>query len=57
MAVLDELLGESTIGRLLELTVTLVVLYLVLSQYRGFSSVISSLSNAYVGAVKALQGR
>lgn len=57
MSVLDTLFGESTVARLLEITVTLIILYLVLSQSKGFASVMNSLSNAYVGAVKALQGR
>lgn len=41
----------------LELTIMAVVLYLVLSKASGFSSMVRSLSNAYVSSVKALQGR
>jgi len=42
---------------LIEATFTAILLYLVLTRAEGFSSVVRSLSSAYVGAVKALQGR
>lgn len=44
-------------NRALEVTFTLIVLYLVLSRAYGFSAVMRSISDAYIGAVKALQGR
>lgn len=42
---------------LLEITFVLIVLFLVLSRPQGFSSTVRSLSGAYIGAVKTLQGR
>jgi hypothetical protein len=41
----------------LELTFTVIVLYLVLSKAQGFSSMVRSMSSAYTSSVKALQGR
>ena len=43
--------------RWLEITFMLVVLYLVLSRAGAFSAAVKALSNAYVGSVRALQGR
>jgi hypothetical protein len=45
------------LGRWLEITFMLILVYLVLSRATGFSSAISSLSSFYVEGVKALQGR
>ena len=42
---------------LMALTGVLVGLYLVLTHYTGFSRSVSSIGTAYVGGVKALQGR
>jgi hypothetical protein len=42
---------------LLTLTAVLVGAYLVLTHYTGFSRAIGAGANAYVGGVKALQGR
>jgi hypothetical protein len=44
-------------GRLLEITFTLVLLYLVLTNAQGFGSSVGALSRAYVDGVKVLQGR
>jgi hypothetical protein len=44
-------------SRILEITFVAIVLYLVLSNAKGFSSALSSLSNAYTSGVKTLQGR
>ena len=41
----------------IELTLIVLVLYLVLSRASGFSSVMGSLAKGYTGAVRALQGR
>ena len=45
------------IGRWMEITFVLIILYLILSQARGFSIAVKSITTGYVGAVKALQGR
>lgn len=45
------------VGRVIEVTLVLIVLYLVLSNAFGFSSAIASIGKVYVNAVKALQGR
>ena len=45
------------LGRWLEITFVLIILYLVLSRATGFSSAVRSISSGYIGAVKALQGR
>lgn len=44
-------------NRVIEVTFVLIVLFLVLSRATGFSRAISSISQGYVQAVKALQGR
>ena len=41
----------------LELTATLILVYLVLSNSRSFSTVIGSLGTVYTDSVKTLQGR
>jgi hypothetical protein len=45
------------VGRLLEITFVLIVLYLVLSKARDFGSAVGSIGEAYVKGVKVLQGR
>lgn len=45
------------VERLLEITFTLILVYLILTQAKGFSSSVRSLSSAYTEGVKALQGR
>lgn len=42
---------------LLTLTGTLVLVYLVVTKYTGFSRSVGAVGQAYVGGVKALQGR
>ena len=41
----------------IEVTFTLIVVYLVLANAFGFSSAVTSIGNVYVQSVKALQGR
>lgn len=45
------------LGEWVEITFFVILIYLILSRSQGFSSVVRSTSNAYIGAVKALQGR
>lgn len=45
------------IRRWLEITFVLIVLFLVLSRARAFSSGIRAIGSVYVSAVQALQGR
>lgn len=45
------------LGEWVEITFFVVLVYLILSRAEGFSSVMRSTSNLYIGAVKALQGR
>ena len=45
------------VGRVIEGTITLVAVYLILSNASGFSAAAQAVGNGYVGAVKALQGR
>jgi hypothetical protein len=47
---------RSTVSELLELTAALVAGYLILHYAVGFASGVRTLSDAYVSAVKALQG-
>lgn len=47
----------ATLKQTLTLTAFLVGAYLVLTHYTGFSRSVASLGTAYVGGVKALQGR
>lgn len=42
---------------IIEITFVLIVLFLVFSRPQGFSASVRALSNAYIGAVKTLQGR
>jgi hypothetical protein len=53
---LTDIIGIDT-GQLLEITFALVLLYLVLSRAEEFGSAINSLSRAYTGTVRVLQGR
>ena len=45
------------VSRVLEITFVSVLVYLVLSNATGFGAVTDSIAQAYVGSVKALQGR
>lgn len=45
------------IGRVIEGTITLIVVYLVLSKASEFSTASRAIGGTYVDAVKALQGR
>lgn len=45
------------VGRILEGTATLVLVYLVLTNASGFSSAASAAGSVYTNAVKTLQGR
>ena len=44
-------------GRILEITFILILIYLVLSRAVGFSAAVKSIGKVYVDSVKALQGR
>ena len=46
-----------SVNRVIEVTFTLILAYLVLSNARGFSNVIRSVGSVYTGSVRALQGR
>ncbi len=43
--------------QILQITFVLVALYLVLWNAKAFAGIVGSLSSAYTGGVKALQGR
>lgn len=43
--------------KILEITFTLILVYLVLQNAYGFSSAVGSIGSVYIGSVKALQGR
>jgi Sec-independent protein translocase protein TatA len=45
------------LGRWMEITFVLIVIFLVLSRATAFSTAARSIGSVYVGAVKALQGR
>lgn len=45
------------VALIIEATVTLILVYLVLANPQGFSSAAGAGGAAYVGAVRALQGR
>lgn len=45
------------LNHVVEVTFTLVLVYLILANSVGFSSVITSAGSVYVNSVKALQGR
>ncbi len=44
-------------SQLLEITLTAVVLFLVLSNWYGFKEILSTAGGVYTSGVKALQGR
>ncbi len=45
------------VSRIIEITFTLILVYLILNNANGFSSSVSAVSSAYNSAVKSLQGR
>jgi len=45
------------IGRILEITFLLILVYLVLSRALDFSQAVNAIGNVYVQSVRALQGR
>jgi uncharacterized protein YcfJ len=45
------------IGKVIEGTIVLIVVYLVLANGKNFSSAVGAVSGGYVGAIKAFQGR
>jgi hypothetical protein len=47
----------SQLSRWIEVTFVLVLVYLVLTNYKGFASAVSSLGSVYSSSVKVLQGR
>ncbi len=44
-------------NRILEITLTILIVYYIAVHARGISSVVQSLGSVYIGAVKVLQGR
>jgi hypothetical protein len=48
---------EGAFNRLVEATVTLVVVYLILANSDGFAAALSAFGNTYSQSVKTLQGR
>jgi len=44
-------------NRVLEVTLTILIVYYIAVHARGISSVIQSAGSVYIGAVKTLQGR
>lgn len=46
-----------TLGKFLEITFVLILVFLVVTNAKGFSSVMGSLAAAYTTSVRALQGR
>lgn len=47
----------NTFSQIIEATVVLVILYLVLANAFGFSTVLATAGNVYSTSVKTLQGR
>lgn len=45
------------VGRVIEGTIVLIVLYLILSNSKGFSDIVKSSGAVYGNSVKVLQGR
>lgn len=45
------------LDHVVEVSFTLILVYLILNNATGFSSVLSTAGNVYVQSVKALQGR
>jgi hypothetical protein len=48
---------KDTVGRILEITFILVLMYLVLTNGNAFSQVVGSIGSVYTSSVKTLQGR
>ena len=48
---------NETVGKVLEITFILVLMYLVLTNGSGFSSAVASVGSGYTSAVRTLQGR
>ena len=48
---------KDTVGRILEITFVAVLVYLVLKNAEGFSTVAGATAGAYSTSVQALQGR
>lgn len=48
---------KDTVGRILEITFILVLMYLVLTNGNAFSQVVSSIGSVYNNSVRTLQGR
>jgi len=44
-------------NRILEITLTILIVYYIAVHARGISSVVQSVGSVYIGAVKVLQGR
>lgn len=44
-------------NRVLEITLTILIVYYIAVHARGISTVIQSVGGVYIGAVKTLQGR
>lgn len=47
----------SQLSRWIEVTFVLILVYLVLVNYKGFSSAVASIGSVYGSSVKVLQGR
>lgn len=47
----------STIEKILEGTFVAILIYLVVTNAIGFSSIVGTTGNVYVNSIKALQGR
>jgi len=45
------------VSKYLEAAALLILVYLVVTNFVGFSTALGAISNANIGAVKALQGR
>ncbi len=45
------------LGKVIEGTIVLIILFLVLSNSKGFSDVTKSIGGVYISGVKTLQGR
>jgi hypothetical protein len=48
---------KDTVGKVLEITFILVLMYLVLTNGSAFSQVVGSIGNVYTSSVRTLQGR
>lgn len=44
-------------SQILEITFTLILVYLILSQSRAFAETVGAIGQVYVNAVRTLQGR